>query len=276
MELCLLGTAAAEAWPAPFCRCAACDGARHRGGPNLRGRSGALIDDDLKIDWGPDTIGQLQKTNRHAANVRTLVFTHQHSDHLTPAELLWAVPPYTNTPPAQPIVVYGNEAVLASINANVKPSPQANNLDPRPLLPFEPVTTPTGDTILALPADHGAAGSLVLRITRARDSKTLFYGHDSGLYPEETLDALQNGPPFDIGLFDCTHGGQAIPNRNHMGVSGVIEIVNEMKKRGLAAPDAKFIATHFSHNGGLLHEELCETFLPNGIMVAFDGMVIHA
>ena len=274
MELCILGTAAAEAWPAPFCRCAPCEGARKRGGPNIRGRSGALLDDDLKIDWGPDTIGQLQKMRRDVFNLRALVFTHQHSDHLTPDELLWAVPPYTNTPPPQPIVVYGNEAVLKSINAHVTPTPAENNLELRPLNPFEPVTTPTGDTILALPADHGAPGALVLRITR--NGKTVFYGHDSGLYPEETLNALENGPPFDIALFDCTHGGQAIPDRNHMGVGGVIKMAAEMKKRGLVKPTTKLVATHFSHNGGLLHEELCETFLPHGILVAYDGMVLTA
>ncbi len=276
MELCILGTAAAEAWPAPFCLCDACEGARKRGGPNIRGRSGALIDDDLKIDWGPDTVSHLQKFGLHCANVRTLIFTHQHSDHLVPSELEWTISPYTNTPPAQPIVVYGNEAVLELIYAELKPSPEKFNLDVRLLKPFEPVTTPTGDTVLALPADHGAPGALVLRITRATDNKTFFYGHDSGLYPKETLDALMGGPIIDIALFDCTHGGQPIPDRNHMGVTGVIKMATEFRERGLVNDQSKLVATHFSHNGGLLHEELCQTFLPHGVMVAYDGIVLDA
>ena len=274
MELCILGTAA-EAWPAPFCRCKACQEARRRGGPNIRARSGALIDDDLKIDWGPDTLSQLQKLNRDVFGLRTLIFTHQHSDHLTPAELHWAVSPYTNTPPPQPIVVYGNEAVLAALTAHFKSKPETNNLELRPLTPFVPVTTPTGDTVLALPADHGAPGSLVLRITRA--DKTVFYGHDSGVYPEETLNALQNGPLLDIALFDCTHGGEEHhSNRNHLNIGGVIQMAQELKKRGLVSPETKLVATHFSHNGGLLHEELCQAFVPHGILVAFDGMVLTA
>ena len=269
----LLGTAAAEGWPAPFCRCAACDGARRRGGPNIRTRSGAIIDDDLKIDWGPDTLMQLQRAGRCADTLRTLVFTHQHSDHIVPSELLWAVPPYTNTPPASPLVIYGNETVLALLHDNIKPSLAANNLEACPLTPFVPVVTPTGDTLLPLPSDH-APGALVLRVTRARDNKTLFYGHDSGLYPAATLDALCDGVLLDVALFDCTHGGQDLGNRGHMGVSGVVQMVEELWKRGAVDDTTRLVATHFSHNGGLLYEELVERFLPHGIRVAFDGMVV--
>ena len=39
--------------------------------------------------------------------------------------------------------------------------------------------------------------------------------------------------------------------------------------------DAVFVATHFSHNGKLGHEELTRAFLPHGIEVAFDGMMIE-
>ena len=32
------------------------------------------------------------------------------------------------------------------------------------------------------------------------------------------------------------------------------------------------VATHFSHNGGLLHDELIRTFAPHGVNVAHDGV----
>src|SRR5205085_12525684 len=82
MEIILLGTAAAEGWPAPFCVCKYCEEARKRGGPNIRMRSGALIDGELKIDFGPDTVSQMQRSGRNLSKLKTLVFTHQHSDHL--------------------------------------------------------------------------------------------------------------------------------------------------------------------------------------------------
>jgi phosphoribosyl 1,2-cyclic phosphate phosphodiesterase len=273
MELTIFGTAAAEAWPAPFCRCAPCQEARRRGGPNIRSRSGALLDNNLKIDFSPDTVSHMLRTGRDLADVRTIVFTHQHSDHIAPQELQWVAPPFTNTPPKEPIAVFGNETVMEMLKEalpNIKPE----FLDMGPALePLVPITTPTGDTILPLPADH-APGSLVLRITRG--GQTLFYGHDSGLYPEETLVALAAGPAIDIAVFDCTNGGQKSSNRGHMGIDGVARMAEELRRRGAVTDRTKLVATHFSHNGGLLHEELVEAFLPHGIAVAYDGMIVRA
>jgi len=275
MELLLLGTAAAEGWPAPFCVCEACQEARRRGGPNLRARSGALVDDDLKIDFNADTVLQMQRTGRDLSRVRTLLFTHQHSDHIVPRELEWAASPFTNTPPANPIAVFGNEEVMDMIGA-VFPDPAKRNLDLRPpLQPLQAVTTPAGDTVLPLPADH-APGALLLRVTRARDNKTLFYGHDSGLYPDATLAALADGPALDIALLDCTYGGQSSANRGHLGVDGVLRMVDELRAGGAITDTTRVVATHFSHNGGLLYEELVQAFLPHGVAVAFDGMIVRA
>ena len=54
MNLTFLGTAAANAFPEAFCKCANCARARALGGPSLRKRSAALINNDLLIDLGPD------------------------------------------------------------------------------------------------------------------------------------------------------------------------------------------------------------------------------
>lgn len=276
MNLTLLGTAAAEGWPAPFCRCEPCEKARQRGGPNIRARSGALIDNDLKIDFGPDTVYQCQRLGVCLADVRVIAFTHQHSDHCVPTELEWLAPPFTNTPPPEPVAVYGNAEVCQMLQARWGDTLRARNLDLRPpLKALQPVTTPVGDFLLPLPADH-APGALTLRITRVVDNKTVFYGHDSGLYPEATLAALADGPTLDVALFDCTYGGATTQNRGHMGVDGVIRMADELRKRGAAKEQTRLIATHFSHNGGLLYDELVQVFLPHGITVGYDGMVIHA
>lgn len=269
-ELQLLGTAAAEGWPAPFCDCEACRQARTLKGKNVRLRSGALIDNDLKIDFGPDTVAQMQTLGRDLLAVRTILFTHEHGDHLCTTELEWASRPFTLTPPANPIHVFGNEQVLSEIR-RLFPDPAALNLDLRLLRPLRSVTTAAGDLILPLPADH-APGALLLRITRK--NATIFYGHDSGLYPKQTLDALADGPPIDIALFDCTYGPAPSSNRGHMGVSGVIQMVTELRSRGAIAPKSRCIATHFSHGGGALHEELLRAFDGHNIEVAFDGMRI--
>src|SRR5258708_748081 len=81
MEILLLGTAAAESWPAPFCRCDACVQARKLGGKNIRTRSGALIDGTVKVDFGPDTYSQMHREALDLGSITTLVFTHEHDDH---------------------------------------------------------------------------------------------------------------------------------------------------------------------------------------------------
>ena len=49
-----MGTAAAEGFPAVFCRCKYCLEARRLGGKNIRTRSQSLVNDDLLIDFPPD------------------------------------------------------------------------------------------------------------------------------------------------------------------------------------------------------------------------------
>ncbi len=271
MEILLLGTAAAEGWPAPFCVCDSCQEARRRGGLNLRGRSGALIDDVLKIDFGPDTLGQMQRTGRHLASLRTIVFTHQHSDHVAASELQWMVKPFSMTPPPK-IEICGNSQVLELLrHAWVDVPERAESMVLRRVEAGDRFITGNGEEVWALAADH-AQGAIVLRIRR--NGKTLFYGHDSGCYPPATLDALSDEIVLDAVILDCTSGGLRTPNRQHMGVDGVIRMVEELRRRGAIGDRTRTIATHFSHNGGMLHEELVRALLPHRIETAFDGMIV--
>lgn len=266
MKLTLLGTAAAEGWPAPFCACEACEKARQLGGKNIRTRSGALLDEDCKIDWSADSLTQVQRWGKSLAGLRALIFTHQHSDHICAQELAWLQPPFTNTPPGT-LHVYGNQQVLDWF-----PVPEALGLELHLFEPFQAVKTVTGDEILPLPTDH-CPEALVLRITRG--GKTLFYGHDSGLYPEETLEALAGGPELDIVLFDCTNGGVNCGNRGHMDISGNVLMLKALRERGLIHDGTRAVSTHFSHNGKLLHEELVAECGKCGLEVGFDGMVVE-
>jgi phosphoribosyl 1,2-cyclic phosphate phosphodiesterase len=267
MELLLLGTAAADGWPSPFCDCPHCEKARRLGGPNLRSRSGALIDNDLKIDWCPDTLVQMQRTKRSLSGLRTLLFTHQHRDHIEPVELRMLKLPYTQTPLAEPLEVYGNRQVMELLQNN----PAHEHMNLHEIEAFEPITTVTGDEVLPLPSAH-VEGALLFRITRS--GKTIFYGHDSGLYPKETLDALQGGPKLDLVLFDCTHGQREMENLHHMNIKGILAMKEELQNRGVVDASTQLVVTHFSHNGGLCHEDLVRVLLPHGISPAYDGMAL--
>jgi len=102
------------------------------------------------------------------------------------------------------------------------------------------------------------------------DGKTYLQANDTGYFPEATWTWLQ-GRVLDAISLDCTNGRLGGYD-SHLGVDGVIDVVERLRKQGQLAPSARAIATHFSHNGGLLHHELEAALNPHGIEVAYDGM----
>ena len=57
-----------------------------------------------------------------------------------------------------------------------------------------------------------------------------------------------------------------------MGVNGVIRTAEELRRRGAVTTGTRCVATHFSHNGRAMHEDLVRLLSPHGIDAAFDGM----
>src|SRR5262245_43509875 len=94
MRFTYLGTAASNAFPEAFCGCANCESARRLGGPSLRKRSAALVNDDLLIDLGPDIMAAAQMHGLALTRVQYCVQTHGHSDHLDPGHFLSRSPGY--------------------------------------------------------------------------------------------------------------------------------------------------------------------------------------
>ena len=87
MRLKYLGTAAAEGFPAIFCNCKYCNEARVLGGKNIRTRSQSLINSDLLIDLPADTYHHILENGIRADEIKYLLITHGHADHLYAREL---------------------------------------------------------------------------------------------------------------------------------------------------------------------------------------------
>jgi len=103
--------------------------------------------------------------------------------------------------------------------------------------------------------------------------KKILHGYDSGWFPKETWEELRKHT-LDLAILDCTYGGT--PGvRYHMGIDGVLKTEDRMLSEGIANKDTVFIATHFSHNGGLLYEELVSRLQPDNVQVAFDRFRIE-
>ncbi|GIP37702.1 hypothetical protein J31TS4_09820 [Paenibacillus sp. J31TS4] len=269
MKIRFLGTAAAEGFPALFCTCSNCEEARKRGGRNYRTRSSVLIDDVLKIDFPPDTMYHVHRDGLDLSKVHDLFLTHTHSDHLYAEDLLMRLPVFAHGT-EHPLNVYGHDLAIR-LCKNVVASPPADRLSYKLIQPFRPVEAETA-VITPLLADHDR-GETCLLFYIERDGKTIFYGHDTGWLPEETW-AWLRGKRIDLAILDCTSGlvGGRI---NHMNNEAVIDMKKAFLEQGMFHEDSVTVATHFSHNCGLQHDELVSIFEQHGIVTAYDGMVFE-
>ena len=106
-----------------------------------------------------------------------------------------------------------------------------------------------GYHILPVPADHDPASSPLLYAIE-RDGKRLLYANDSGLFPEETVQALKTFGTFDLISFDCT-GAVATEGwrKDHMSLKTNSELMERLSMEGIMDSHTIKIANHFSHNG---------------------------
>lgn len=60
-----------------------------------------------------------------------------------------------------------------------------------------------------------------------------------------------------------------------MCIETVLEVQRVFQEANILEKDGQIVATHFTHNSGLLHDDFVKAFDPYGIQVAYDGRVLH-
>ncbi len=270
MRITFLGTAAAEGWPALFCECRACQRAREKGGKNIRSRSSALINNDLLIDFPPDTYMHTISNGIFLSRIKYLLITHSHQDHFYLEDLALRAPPFAHIEGKKILRIFGNQSVVGRIK-NHRLEGDKTMIECRVLRSFEEVKIEEY-RVLALRADHQEGEECLIYLVNNK-GKTLLWGTDTGFFPEDAWAALKKRK-VDIAVLDTTSGPHSTPGY-HMGIPEIIKVREKMIKEGVADGKTLFIATHFSHNGGLLHEELEEVLQPYGIIPAYDGFQIN-
>lgn len=268
MRIHFLGTSAAEGFPGIFCRCPHCAKARQLGGRNIRTRSSVIIDQQLKIDFPPDTLHHVLRDNIDLGLVRDLFLTHSHLDHLRAEDLAMRLPVYAHGMD-HPLRVYGHDLPLRMCRDAVGPGTE-EHLVFRRLVPFETVDTGSA-RVTALPANHDANETCLLYLIE-KAGKRLFYGHDTGLLPEATWEVLEQ-TELDLAILDCTNGNLPFTG-SHLNIAAVLDIRDRLVRSSSLTPAGKVLVTHFSHNIGLLHDDLRAIFDPEQILVAYDGMML--
>src|SRR4051812_21857635 len=108
MNIRLLGTGGADGIPAFCSDSMVSKWAREHGGKDIRTRAAALVDGDLKIDFGPDTQAQIQRDGLDPCDWTALLITHSDEDHLAVSELQYFLYPF-NEHDNVPFAIYGND-----------------------------------------------------------------------------------------------------------------------------------------------------------------------
>lgn len=273
MKVLFLGTAAAEAWPALFCKCDACMSARKRGGKNIRTRASCLIDDIYMVDFGPDTYHNVLKYNLELDRVEHLFITHSHEDHFYPQDIQLRKEPYAHISSGVPMHIYGNDEVKKLFDSANYEEDWAHALAFSEVYPFKPFKSGQAEVVPLLANHKVGENCYVFLITI--NGKTLLYGNDSGYFPEKTWEYIKaSGIHIDAAILDNTHCADDVAN-NHMGFGAVQHTKQTLKDFGCVDDKTIFVVTHFSHNGRMLHEEIEEMVSPYGYIVAYDGMAIE-
>jgi phosphoribosyl 1,2-cyclic phosphate phosphodiesterase len=227
-----------------------------------------MLGERLRVDFGPDTNCHQLEYNLDLGALEHLLITHSHDDHWAPMDLNYRRRGFSVVP-QHALHVWGNDAVGASLRSACGWDLEALRMQFHQIEAFREIALGDGITAVPIPAAHDPKEMCVNYRIHVQD-RVLLLGHDTGWYPEDTWDFL-SGVPIHIAVLDCTYG-PVESCEGHMGCSWVVRARDELARRGALAPDARVIATHFSHNGGWLHEDLEAYFAPHGIEVAYDGM----
>ena len=277
MKLKYLGTAAAEGIPGVFCTCPVCTHARENKGKNIRTRSQALLDGKILFDFPADTYMRDIASGFTAVDlpaIRHVFITHSHSDHFYPAELELRRSVFVLQEPIEILNVYGNKAVMDAFRSNNMDEWSKGYNVYHFMEAFKPVEA-DGYKITPLTAKHSDNEDCLFYMAE-HDGKALLYAHDTGFFPETVWEHFgKTKIRFDLVSLDCT----SMTGRDggyHMGILDCAEMRKRLFSIGAADEKTVFVLNHFSHGGGLNHEELCAAAAKENFLVSWDGFEVIA
>ncbi|MBL8048684.1 MAG: hypothetical protein JNJ45_08380 [Chthonomonas sp.] len=264
MEILLTGTGASEGIPSLYADSRVSQYAHQHGGKDRRSRASALVDGFLKIDMGPDTLGQVGALGLNPREWGAVLYTHSHDDHFAASELQYSLYPFTSLHEC-PYSIYGNQVVLDAIHLKYPEWPFDLHLTEsfRAFQVAEYTVTP----IHAMHKLDEDAQNLII----SDGHSTLLYATDTGLWDETTWEFLRDFR-LDALVIECTEGLNKTSYYGHLALSECVDQVQRLRKAGILRADGPVATTHISHFGDLTHAELANQLAPHNILAGYDGM----
>ncbi|MDH3010984.1 MULTISPECIES: bifunctional adenosylcobinamide kinase/adenosylcobinamide-phosphate guanylyltransferase [Gordonia] len=250
MKVTLLGTGAADGWPNAFCRCDSCSDARRR--HDFRAQTAALVDNALMLDFGSDAPGSAVRHGASLADVRHVLITHAHADHLAPQSLLFR----SWVDGVGELELIGPADALDVCRPWVGPDAGVRFT---PVVAGDQVRVGDHD-VRVLPARHQVFrdGDAVLYDVTGPDGMRLLWATDTGVWPDDWFDAV-TGAEFDAVFLEETFGDREDLSDGHLGLPGFATMVAALRGVGAVVDSTDVVAVHLGHHNppvGVLRERL--------------------
>lgn len=234
----MLGTGSGDGWPSPFCRCASCRWAMAAG--EIRGQTAGLLDNTVLLDCGPEAPRAAVRCGRSLADVRHILFTHGHSDHVGPAALLmrhWAGR-------TEPLEVLGPPSALKQCQDWVAPD------DPVRFVAVHPGDDITLDRyrVRVLEAAHDSElGADAVLYDIARGDDRILWATDTGPLPDSVHAAIA-GAGFDAVFLEETFGTFTDHGTEHHDLPTFARTLAQLRQSGAVVDSTDVVAIHLSHH----------------------------
>lgn len=283
MKIIFLGTSAATAMPLPFCNCEVCVEARYRRGKDIRKRSSMVINNDMLIDLGPDSVNACSQYGVDLPNIKYILQTHAHSDHFDAGHFITRHPDY-GTRYSNPVILTASTKTLWAINIMLKAeNPNADIFSEKfqKKLKITLCVTSLNKPVLLgnysiVPLDslHDIKQeSQVYMITYG--DKTILYGTDLLSMDRAISDYISpTDVHIDLLVLDQTYGKGSNAG-GHMDEKQVIKTIDQMRELGGINDKTLIYATHISHEGNPTHDKMQETAKKHGYNIAYDGLILE-
>ena len=284
-----LGTGAAEGIPTPFCRCRVCENARKKGGKEVRIRSSFRVSRELLIDLGPDLFSGCVKTGTDLYDLKYVLITHTHEDHLDIGNLF--LKPMIHRGNGEKLHIYLNGEAFRfwsaledrmeyeKREAFFKESLKENFVLHR--LEFYHKYRIGEFEVIPVKGEHpahfekNAAGYLI----RQKDGTEFLYALDTGYYSEETLNFLSSHR-LDLLILECTFGSAMRGDKpySHLDLHSCIKLCDRLYEQGTLTEGARVYLTHINQEQEYTHEELAQLCRrerqekPYQMYAAYDGL----